>query len=253
MPQMPHTSGRRRHATKGLVDISLVIPAYNEAENVEPLVEQCVQALAPYDGDHEIVLIDDGSTDGTRMKIRELAARVPLLRPIYHEAGRNVGCHPSELEGLKAARGDVALFLPADLQIAPSELPRFVAAAATADVVASHRVARADGLARRLLSAANNRIERLMMGLGVHDAHSSMLLNRRALDLVVPRVVSRSALIPAEILMRAERARLRVAEIEIGHHPRVAGRQTGAKPSEVLGVQLDLVKLRRRLRSEAEY
>jgi glycosyltransferase involved in cell wall biosynthesis len=230
--------------------ISLVIPAYNEAPNVEPLVEQCLAALAPYDGDHEIVLIDDGGSDGTGDKVRKLAEDVPALRPIHHEIGRNIGCHPSELEGFKVARGDVALFLPADLQILPSELPSFLAAAENADVVASHRVSRADPLWRRLLSAANNRVERLVMGVDVHDAHSSMLLNRRALDLLVPQIISRSALIPAEMLLRAKQLELRIVEIDIDHHPRVAGRQTGAKASQVLTVQLDLLRLRVRLRAE---
>ncbi len=248
---MPHTSLEAGHANKEVaLDISLVIPAYNEVHNVEPLVGLCLEALAPYDGNHEIIIIDDAGSDGTGEKIRDLVTQVPGLRPIHHEPGRNIGCHPSELEGFRASRGDVALFLPADLQILPSELPNFLAAAETAHIVASHRVARADVLGRRLLSAANNRVERLVMGVNVHDAHSSMLLTRSALDIVVPQIVSRSALIPAEILVRAKRAQLRIAEIEIAHHPRAAGHQTGAKPSEVLMVQLDLLRLRLRMRAE---
>lgn len=232
------------------MDISLVIPAYNEVENVEPLVAMCLGELARHEGRHEIVLVDDGGSDGTGAKVAELAVRTPCLRPIHHAVGANIGCHPSELEGMAAARGDVALFLPADLQILPSVLDGFLAAAGTADVVASRRVQRADGLGRRLLSAANNRLERMLMGVDVRDAHSSMLLTRRALDAVVPHVVSRSALIPAEILVRARRLGLHIAEIDIPHHPRAAGRQTGADPREVLLVQLDLLRLRLRLRAE---
>jgi hypothetical protein len=126
-----------------------------------------------------------------------------------------------------------------------------VDAAADADIVASHRVDRADMFARRWLSAANNRLERLVMGVNVHDAHSSMLVTRRAMDVVVPKIVSRSALIPAEMLVRAKQAGLRIAEIEIPHYPRAAGRQTGAAFSEVAQVQLDLLRLRSRLRAEA--
>ena len=119
---------------------------------------------------------------------------MPALRPIHHALGANIGCHPSELEGFKAARGDVALFLPADLQILPGRAARVLsAAAAGADVVRRHRVQRADVLARRWLSAANNRLERLVMGVDVHDAHSSMLVTRRAMDVIVPKVVNRAA------------------------------------------------------------
>src|SRR5919201_6599111 len=99
------------------MDISLVIPAYNERENLHPLVWACVAALEPHAGTHEIILIDDGSTDGSRELIAALAGKYELVRPIHHPPGAKIGCHPSELEGLRAARGDVALFLPADLQI----------------------------------------------------------------------------------------------------------------------------------------
>jgi glycosyltransferase involved in cell wall biosynthesis len=228
-------------------DVSLVIPAYNERENIPALIEASKKALSEFDGSHEIVLINDGSSDGSRELIDELAASEPLLRPIHHAQGQNIGCHPSELEGLKAARGDLMLFLPADLQIHPNVLPAFAEAAEHADVIASHRVQRADAAWRRHLSAANNRVERFLMGVSVHDAHSSMALTRRAVDQVVSDVMSRSAVIPAEILVRAKRAHLPIAEIPIEHHPRAAGRQTGAAPSEILKVQADLLKLRMRL------
>jgi glycosyltransferase involved in cell wall biosynthesis len=232
------------------VNISLVIPAYNEAENLVPLVDACEEALRPYDGTHEILLVEDGSTDSTPELLTALERDRPLLRSIRHETGKNIGCHPSELEGLKAAHGDVALFLPADLQVHPSSLPRFLEGAERADVVASRRVNRADNVWRRFLARANNVVERLAIGVDVHDAHSAMLINRRALEEVVPLVRSRSALIPAELLYRAKQRGLRITEVDVEHFPRRAGRQTGAKFTEILKVQLDLMQLRRRLARE---
>jgi glycosyltransferase involved in cell wall biosynthesis len=230
-------------------DISLVIPAYNEEGNIEELVRECVEVLARYPGSHELVLIEDGSTDGTRALIERLRGQTALLRPIYHEPGRNIGCHPSELEGLRAARGDVAAFFPADLQVRPSALPALLAP--DADIVSGHRVHRADGRLREFISTVNNHVERLILGVEVHDAHSVMLFSRAALDSVVPQVRSASALIPAEILFRARTAGLRIAEVPVPHFPRVAGQQTGVTPSELIGVQLDLFRLRRTLRREA--
>jgi hypothetical protein len=123
--------------------------------------------------------------------------------------------------------------------------------AKSADVVASHRARRMDARWRRYLSAANNRVERLLMGVDVHDAHSSMLLTRRAVDQIAPNVVSRSALIPGGIHARAAKMGLSIEEIEIEHRPRLAGVQTGAAFSEIVKVQLDLLRLKRRLRREA--
>jgi glycosyltransferase involved in cell wall biosynthesis len=233
------------------VDVSLVIPAYNESENLLPLLNACEEALARVAGEHEILIIDDGSTDDTAEALSRLEAERPLLRTIRHERGKNIGCHPSELEGLMAARGEVALFLPADLQIHPSSLAQFLDASASADIVASRRVHRADNIFRRLLSSANNFVERTLMGVNVHDAHSSMLVNRRTLREVVPLVISNSALIPAELLVRARQRGLRVAEIDVDHFPRASGRQTGAKFSELLRVQFDLLRLRRLLVRES--
>lgn len=230
-------------ASRHVPDVSLVIPAHNERENIPRLIEACREGLAPIPGRHEIVLIDDGSTDGSGELLATLDE--PLLHVVTHPPGQNIGCHPSEVVGLRAARGDVMVFLPADLQIDPRVTPRFVEAAREADIVASHRVARADNRVRRVISAANNRVERWLIGIDVHDAHSSMAFTRRAVDEVIPDVVSNSALIPAEILLRAHRKGLRVAEIEIEHYARTAGRQTGARLSEIVGVQLDLLRLRR--------
>ena len=232
------------------MDVSLVIPAYNEQENVRELVAACTEALSDIEGSHEILVVDDGSTDATGELLAKLVADEPRLRTIRHAPGKNIGCHPSELEAFKSARGEVALFLPADLQIHPSTLPAFVEASTRADVVASRRVHRADNVFRRFLARANNRIERLIMGLPVNDAHSAMLVNRRTLDEIVPHVLSRSALIPAELMFRARRQGLRITEIDVPHLPRVAGRQTGATISEIVKVQLDMLRLRRRLAGE---
>jgi glycosyltransferase involved in cell wall biosynthesis len=231
--------------------ISLVIPAFNEEGNVDRLLDECVAALARHPGEHEIVLIDDGSSDGTREIIERRRAEIPILRPIYHEPGKNIGCHPSELEGLLAARGDVAVFLPADLQVRPSAIEPLLRGAEGADIVSGWRRLRADGRMRALISGVNNRVERTVLGVNVHDAHSVMLFRRSALDSIVRQVDSRSALIPAEILVRARMEGLRINEVVVEHFPRVAGQQTGVAMSELVGVQVDLVRLRVALRREA--
>jgi glycosyltransferase involved in cell wall biosynthesis len=232
------------------MDVTLVIPAYNESGNVDALVRACLSELDRVRGSHEIILIDDGSTDGTGELIDELARRYSLIKPVHHKAGASIGCHPSELEGLGLATGDVALFLPADLQIEPSVLPLFLEAARDADIVASRRFPRADPWFRRMISATNNIAERVLLRVPVHDAHSSMLLTRRALDVIVPKVKSRSAVIAVEILARARRIELKIQEIDIPHRPRVYGQQTGVRPYEVLLAQADLIRLAWTLRRE---
>ena len=232
------------------MNVSLVIPAYNESENLPRLIDACLQALEPIAGSHEILIVEDGSTDDSPDVLSRLEATVPILRSIRHERGRNIGCHPSELEGFEAAQGDVALFLPADLQVHPSTLSQFLEAAEGSDIVASRRLKRADNALRRLLARVNNVVERVVMGIDVRDAHSAMLVTRRALDDIVPEVRSRSALIPAELLYRARERGLSITEIDVRHDRRIAGRQTGATIAEIAKVQLDLLRLRLRLVGE---
>jgi glycosyltransferase involved in cell wall biosynthesis len=233
------------------VNVSIVIPAYNEAENLRPLIEACHAELDKIQGDHEILVVNDGSTDSTGELLDEVAASDPVLRPVHHPPGENLGSSPAWLKGFSLARGDAMIFLPGDLQILPSVLPIFLEAAQSADVVPSHRVRRADPPGRRWLAAANNRIERLVLGIKAHDTHSSVLITRRAADTLLPQIGSNSAVIHSELLVRAERSGMQVREVEIEHHPRAAGRQTGAKPSEILKVLYDLVRLRRQLAREA--
>ena len=229
------------------MDISLVIPAYNERSNLIPLIAACEDVLASIKGDHEILVIDDGSTDGSRELLTEMERDHAQLRVLYHPPGQNIGCHPSSLEGFLVARGELIVFLPADLQIRPSVVPAFARAAGNADVVASYRRDRADPAWRRVISRLNNVMERLIVRTAVRDAHSAMALTRAAVDAIAPQIVSTSAVIPAEILARAKLLGLRVAEIEIDHHPRTNGIQTGANLPGLVLAQADLIRLRRRL------
>jgi undecaprenyl-phosphate 4-deoxy-4-formamido-L-arabinose transferase len=232
--------------------ISLVIPAFNERGNLPELLRSCTEVLDRYPGaHHEVVIVDDGSTDGTGEYLDEAASRDPRIRPIHHTPEERIGCHPSELVALRAARGEVAVFLPADLQIRPDVVPLFYDRAVQgADIVASRRITRADNAWRRFLSGANNAVERMVMGVRVHDAHSSMAFSRRAIERIAPLIVSSSALIPAEFLVRAKRMGMRIDEVDIPHFPREAGVQRGSSLREVRGVPVDLLRLTFRLRRE---
>src|SRR4051812_47237174 len=112
-----------RPANKASLDLSVVAPLYNEAENVRPLIQWILQALDSYTGSFEIILVDDGSRDDTWEQIRQGAAdsRVHGLR-----LGRNVGQTAAMMAGFDHASGSVIVSLDGDLQNDPGDIPALV-------------------------------------------------------------------------------------------------------------------------------
>jgi glycosyltransferase involved in cell wall biosynthesis len=228
--------------------LSLVIPAHNEAENLPGLVERCRRALPELASDWEIVLVDDGSTDGgaevARAAMGEDARR---LRVVTHAAksgyGKTVG------DGLQAARGDSVAFMDGDGQFAPEDLGRLVGLVAQgADLAAGWRIRRADPWHRTVVSKTFNLLVRLLYGISYRDLDCGFKLMRRpVLDAVMP-LLSRAALINTELYFKATRAGFRVMQTGIPHHPRLHGVRSGGRLKPILRAIRELVVLRWRLR-----
>src|SRR6266404_21062 len=100
---------------------SLVVPVHNEAGNIEPLIDTSVGVLAAREGDHEIILVDDGSTDDTAREIAAVMTRWPRCRSLRHLT--NMGQHVALLDGLRATRGAVILTMDGDGQNDPRDFP----------------------------------------------------------------------------------------------------------------------------------
>lgn len=202
--------------------LSIVIPSYNEEENLDAVVQESLNVLQGLTNRFEIIVVDDCSTDGSWQKLQALAQTIPELRPIRNE--KNLGCHPSSLVGYQAAQGDFRYFIPADRQIPAAEITKFVAKAKEGcDVVYSWRQKRADPPHRLWISGCYNLLLRLFFGIRVHDVDSSELLTRKAVENILPKVRSDSAFITVEMLMEASRQGLGIGEVIIDHRPRVAG------------------------------
>ena len=202
--------------------LSIVIPAFNESDNLAAVVQESLDVLQGLTQRFEIIVVDDCSTDDSWDKLQALAQEIPQLRPIRNE--KNLGCHPSSLIGYQAAQGEYLYFSPADRQIPAAEISKFVAKAKTGcDVVYSWRQKRADPPHRLWISGCYNMLLRLFFGIRVHDVDSSELLTRRAVESLLPKVRSDSAFITVELLMEASRQGLAIGEVVIEHRPRVAG------------------------------
>jgi glycosyltransferase involved in cell wall biosynthesis len=203
------------------MDLSVVIPARNEAPNVAPLIAEIRRAL---DGrlSYEIVYVDDGSSDATAAGARRLAAGVPSLRLIRHQS--SCGQSMAILTGVKAASADWIATLDADGQNDPADIPALweIARAAPASpplMVAGQRRKRRDTWSKRWASRAANAIRRALLGDGTPDTGCGLKLFRRDLFLELPRFDHMHRFLPALALREGGK----VVSVPVNHRPRERG------------------------------
>jgi glycosyltransferase involved in cell wall biosynthesis len=224
----------------GLAGVSIVLPCHNEEANVAAAVRMAVLAGALNALAYEVLVIDDGSRDGTYAVATRLAAGDPHVRVLRHDTNRGYGA--ALRTGIAAARQPWILLTDADLQFDLAELAAFVPHADEHDLVAGYRRQRRDPARRRLAAAAWNRLVTRTLGIRVRDVDCAFKLVRRSL-LADVELVSDGAAISAELFARCRDAR--VYELAVEHRARAAGRQSGMRPHVVLRAFVELLRLRR--------
>ncbi len=229
-------------ATRVVVDsvpaLSVVAPLYNESQNVRPLVEWILQALETYHGSFEIILVDDGSRDGTWAEVRAAAAdsRVRGLR-----LGANVGQTAAMMAGFDHARGEVIVSLDGDLQNDPRDIPALVAKLDEGyDLVCGWRQRRQDKLLlRKVPSWLANRLIRRLTGVPITDNGCSLKAYRRDLLRRISLYAEQHRFIPA----LSASAGARITEMPVRHHARRFG-ESKYGISRTLKVLVDLITLK---------
>jgi glycosyltransferase involved in cell wall biosynthesis len=203
--------------------LSLVLPAYNEAGNIERAVREAVAAGARA-GSYEVVVVNDGSRDGTDEKLTALEAELgPRLRVIRHEHNRGYGA--ALRSGFAAADGDLVFYTDSDNQFDLSELEGTLPLMREWDAVLGYRIARKDARRRLMTSWVFNRLSCTVFGLSVRDLNCSFKLLRREVLRALP-LASDDFFIDTELVVRLHRGGFRYVERGVTHLPRVAGRST---------------------------
>lgn len=220
--------------------LSVVVPMYNEIDNAAPLIDAVQAALADYPAPWELVVVDDGSTDGTGRALDRRAREVgPHIR-ILHLA-RNFRQTAAMQAGIDAARGDVIATMDGDLQNDPADIPKLVARllAEDLDLVAGWRRERQDGLfLRKIPSRIANRLIRKVSGLEFQDLGCSLKVFRASVLRQIRLYGEMHRFIPAWLATVTSPSRL--AEEPVRHHARVAG-QSKYGPGRTTRVLLDLL------------
>ena len=198
--------------------ISIVVPVFNESASLGDLHHRLTQTLKELGQSHEVIFVDDGSSDGSADVLRALHAQDRAVRVIRFN--RNYGQHAAVVAGMERARGDVVVTLDADLQNPPEDIgPLLAALTEGVDVVGGWRKTRHDPWLRRLASWAVNRVASAVVGVRMQDYGCMLRAYRRSVveQILASRGVSQ--FVPA----LANTFATGVAEVPVAHGPREHG------------------------------
>jgi len=217
----------------------VVIPVYNEEENLLPLYEELKEVLKNLPMEHEIILVDDGSGDRSWEIIKDLAGRDPAVKGIRFR--RNFGQTPAMVAGFDEATGDVVVTMDADRQNDPRDIPKLLKKMEEGyDIVSGWRKDRKDPfLTRKLPSMIANKLISWVTGLHLHDYGCTLKAYKTEVVKNIDLYGQMHRFIPAVASMYG----VDVAEIVVNHRPRVAGKSKYGL-SRTFKVILDLISLK---------
>jgi undecaprenyl-phosphate 4-deoxy-4-formamido-L-arabinose transferase len=200
------------------LDVSTVVPVFNEEANLLELHRRLAASLASSGKRYEMIFVDDGSSDRSLEILREIAEKDPNV--VVVELVRNFGQHAAVFAGFARARGEVVVTLDADLQNPPEEIPKLLAKIDEGyDAVGGWRAERHDSILRTLPSRLVNRVMSAVTGVRLHDYGCMLRAYRRTVVESMCRCNEISSFIPALANTFAKR----VCEVPVGHAERSAG------------------------------
>jgi glycosyltransferase involved in cell wall biosynthesis len=205
--------------------ISVTLPAYNEAENIEALSEEIVGYFEAKKVPYEIIIVNDGSADETGKIADALAAKHQTISVIHHSPNKGYG--RSLLDGFKAGRYEYLFFTDADRQFKIESLDEFISHArdGSVDMIIGYRIDRQDPFMRKFLSGCFNLLIRIIFGLKVKDIDCAFkLFKKKSFEAL--GIQSGDFLFNAEMLTKAQAQHLSIREIGVRHFPRAGGTST---------------------------
>ena len=219
-------------------EVSVVAPVYNEVESLDEFVAEILSVLRPTGTPFEIVLVDDGSKDGSAEKIAELVRRNPEVRGLHFKANR--GQTAAFDAGFKNARGAIVVTIDADLQNDPHDIPKLLVALDGHDAAVGYRATRRDNAVRRLSSKFANGIRNRLSGDDIIDTGCSLKAFRASALAPIKLYTGMHRFLPT--LVKIEGGS--VVQIPVGHRPRLRGTSKYGVWNRVFRAFIDLLAVR---------
>jgi dTDP-L-rhamnose 4-epimerase len=224
--------------------LSIVIPVYNEAGNLESIVRHTLAEVGKFVDDFEILIVNDGSHDGTGVIADDLAGEDARVRVFHHPF--NVGYGGAQKSGFRNATKSWVVVVPADHQFDVRDLARFMEARRSADIIGSFRVGRRDPLQRRLISRLYNLYLQRFHGVKLRDANWVKMFRREIFDHL--EIESSGFGVDAEIVVKARVLDRTIIEIPVDHYPRTWGNATGVSVTNLTRTARELLRIKGMIR-----
>lgn len=232
-------------ADKLTASISLVIPVYNEKDLIGPCLQRCIEALSLNFTDFEIIIVDDGSTDGTAIIPKEIANKDSHIKIIHNTINLNTGI--SIQRGLASATKDFVVYNGADLPLAPEDISGLTRQFMDCDVLVLERKSYAGYTRWRwIVSRVNRVLLHLLFPLstyGINDLNFTQIYRRAILSEIMPLARSPGFTAP-EMIIRAKNKSLRVNCFPVNYRPRTFGKGALGKPHDILWSLYDMLRFR---------
>jgi glycosyltransferase involved in cell wall biosynthesis len=221
----------------------MVIPMFNEEENIEHAIDCAIEALEAHARDYEIIIVDDASTDQSPHLVERAVEKNEKVFLIRHAFNQKLGA--SLRSGFARARYEIVLYMDADLPFDPDTLGRALRAinVSRADLIAGYRFDRTtEGFKRTVYSIAYNALIRVLFGHSIRDINFSFkLMRREVLDAIELR--SEGSLIDAELILKARNLGFAVQQIGMDYFPRSRGESTLSSPKVIVKIFGEIVRL----------
>lgn len=227
--------------------LTLILPAHDEADNLPQVVRQANDTIPGFVRAHEIIIVDDGSRDGTPEIADALAADLDHVRVVHHPVNRGYGA--ALRSGLGASTGDWVMVMDSDRQFDIADLVYMAPFVEAYDLVAGYRMNRRDPAHRILFGKTFRLAMRTLFGVQLYDIDCAFKIMRGDLVRRLP-LKSSGALISTELMARWARAGGSWAQVGVNHYPRTAGQQSGGSLKVILRAMRDVPVLWFRLNRE---
>ena len=221
--------------------LSVFFPAYNDSGTIASLVITALHSAAKLTPDHEVIVVNDGSSDGTQQIVEELARVYPKVRIITHPANRGYG--GALRSGFAGATKDLVFYTDGDAQYDPSEMELLWRAMAPGvDLANGYKISRSDPVHRIFIGRVYHHIVRLLFGLKVRDVDCDFRMMRRSIfDRV--HLEKNSGVICLEMMKKIQDAGFTIVEVPVHHYHRAYGKSQFFNVRRVVRTGIDVMKL----------
>lgn len=200
------------------VEISVVVPVFNEEENLPILIPKLVEVLKHIGRPFEMIFIDDGSSDGSRKRLKEMVSQYPSLRVIGFKENR--GLSAALVAGMREARGEKIVTLDSDLQNDPADIPRLLECLDRYDMATGWRKKREDSWLKRTSSKVANAIRNRLSGEEIKDSACTLRVFKKECIREIPVFNGMHRFLSTLVRMKG----YQIVEVPVSHRPRRFGK-----------------------------